>query len=77
MDTVTSLRQPKLFGISIFDVLLTLLAALAIQKYLYKDMDLLVIFLGLVVLGIVIHWVTGTPTMLNYYLGISKKPERN
>lgn len=69
------LRQPKIGNMSIFDWVCTFLGAVLISYVCYgKNASLshiLFIFFILVLMGIVIHKITGTPTMLNYYLGLN------
>ncbi len=75
MGLITNLRQPKLFNIAIFDVVATALVAFASQKYYFTDKTFPVIFLCLLVIGIAVHVMMGTPTMLNAYIGLNTKQE--
>jgi hypothetical protein len=73
MSIINQLRRPKFFNMAIFDFLMTFLVAILIWKYFdYKSYsELFLIFLFLIIIAIVVHWITNTPTMLNYYLGIN------
>lgn len=69
------LRKPKVRNMSIFDWVATFLGAMVLAYFLYgKNTNLstiLILFTGLVALGIIVHKLTSTPTMLNYYLGLN------
>jgi membrane protease YdiL (CAAX protease family) len=52
------------FGIAIFDVLLTLIAAVVLHKA-YPGVSILLWFIGLIVLGILAHRAFGVKTKLN------------
>lgn len=73
---IDRLRKPKIFGMSVFDWTCTLIAALLITYFYYGDFHvghILFIFVLLVGLAILVHKITNTPTMLNYYLGLNSK----
>lgn len=74
MGIISTLREPKVFGIAVFDLGGTLLAAYGLA--IYFGGDPLVWMIGSILLGIGVHFAMGVPTMLNYYLGISEAPER-
>ena len=83
-DLIDILREPKIFNMAIFDWILTLLGSYAITWLLYKfnDIDIsftqmyVIITIGLVIIGIILHKILNVPTMLGYYLGLNKKPKR-
>ena len=76
--TSDKLRSYRVFGISVFDTVLTLLGALVIVSLRINPFSLrglyltLVIFGMLVLLAIGVHYALGIPTQLNRYLGLSK-----
>jgi hypothetical protein len=76
MSLIKTLRQPKLFDMAIFDFSATFLAAYLVHKYLKIECSLWSVFAGFVGVGVLVHILTETPTMLNYYLGLSEKPIR-
>ena len=75
MSIISTLRKPKIFGIAIFDLGGTLLAAYGLS--LYFGGDPLIWMVGAIFLGIGVHYMVGVNTMLNYYIGLSDKPHRN
>jgi hypothetical protein len=75
-QVLETLRKPKLFDIALFDLLATLLVAYLIHHYAKIKCPLWSVLVGSILLGIVVHVMIGTPTMLNYYLGLSAKPKR-
>jgi len=74
MINIITLRSYKLGGIALFDLLVTFLVTYNVHIYMKLTNPLWVSFLGAIVLGIIVHMVTGTPTTLNYYLCVSEKP---
>ena len=83
--TFESIHYYRIFGIAKFEIILILIIAYFMSNYTKtlnccNKIDIKVIFLliicALVIIGIIAHIVTGTNTMLNYYLGISKKPRQ-
>ena len=79
-STVTilqKLRNPKVFGMAAFDLICTSILAYLISSGIKKIIPLtmpvltVVVFIFLMIIAILTHYVTGTPTMLNSYLGIN------
>lgn len=73
---IQKLRKPKILNMSIFDWVCTFIAAIVISYFIYREMNLkiiFVVFLFLVLIGIIVHKLTNTPTMFNYYLGLNSK----
>lgn len=75
MSLIQVLRGPKIFDMSIFDWVLSLLGMYLIGLWL-KVRNWPLYILGWVAFGVATHWVFGVPTMLGYYLGINEKPLR-
>lgn len=78
MDFIKSLRRPKLAGIAVFDTAATGAIAIVIayvidayrpNTHVYALSVFIFLFLILVAIGV--HYITDTPTMLNYYIGIN------
>lgn len=65
---ITQLRKPKIGRIAIFDVAATALVALGIS---YVGYSFIVVFICLIILGIIIHYMAGIPTAGNAYLGLN------
>ncbi len=86
MNTCTwidSLRKPKIFGMPIFDWVLTLSAIYLLTWFIYPFFDqynyyFIFLFIGIlvIILGIVIHKLLGINTMLGFYLGLNIYPPR-
>jgi len=77
--TIQRLRKPKVFDMSIFDWVFSLLIAFLIGFYGFylKGFNKWIIFIVTWIgFGVFTHWVFGVNTMLGYYLGINPKPER-
>lgn len=77
---IAKLRGPKILDMSIFDWATSLLGAWLVGRFLLglTGVGAWVLFILLwVALGVLVHWMLDVPTMLGYYLGISKKPQRN
>lgn len=72
MSYIETLRAPKLFGFVLFDWISTIIGALLLAKYLGYDFWIVLIIL--LIISIYLHWYFDTPTLTNYYLGISKNP---
>jgi hypothetical protein len=72
------LRKPKILDMSIFDWVTALIGGYLIAYFLnYRDIkSILLIEVGFILFGILIHKLFGIDTMLGYYLGINKKPIR-
>lgn len=68
---INRLRNPKIFGMAIFDWIATFVTAMIIAVIFKRPKLTLPVFMGLTVLAIVVHIVFKVPTMLNYYLGLN------
>ena len=71
------LRSPKIFDMSIFDWLISLLLAFFVA-YIFKiKMYYMIPFLfSWILFGVSVHAYFNIPTMLGFYLGLNKKPVR-
>ena len=69
------LRQPKIFDISIFDVIATYVTTYIIKNYTiwFQNMSILTLFINFMFFAICFHYFMGVPTMLNYYLGLNTR----
>lgn len=83
MNLIQTLRKPKIFGMAIFDWVMTFLGSYLLTYLIYTyyhkyDFTTLytIVTIKLVILGIFMHWILGVKTMLGYYLGINSKPLR-
>ena len=74
---IDTMRTPKIFGMAVFDWTFSLLGAFILGRILkLKTGNQWIAFiLFWILLGIFAHVVTKTPTMMNYYLGLSDKPK--
>lgn len=78
---IDKLRQPKFIGMAIFDWVATLLFAIIVAllvNYFAKLDEAIYItiiktFIVMIILGIIIHYLLGIPTMFGYYLGLNSK----
>lgn len=81
MGVVAALRSPKIAGVAAFDLLATAASSCVLAagvRYLAGfDFYALVavIFVILMASAVALHVATGTPTMLNYYLGVNTLEE--
>jgi hypothetical protein len=82
MSFISDIRKYKIFGISIFDLLssmigLVIIFVIAHQSH-FKTLNILNFIIAGILLaipiGIVFHVVFGVNTTLNYRLGLSNKP---
>lgn len=76
---IDRLRIPKIFDMSVFDWVASLLGAIIIGYYFFKIKTITTLIPWLIFwtfLGVIIHKIFGIPTMLGYYLGLSTKPIR-
>jgi len=76
---IDKLRNPKLFDMSIFDWVTSLLGAWIIGRFIFNltgAIAWIAYILFWIALGVFIHWLIDVPTMIGYYLGISEKPKR-
>ena len=69
------IRSFRIFNIAFFDVIASVLVMeLIMARY---NIPHGVGAVAAIVLGIIVHWMIGIPTELNYKLGISGPPERD
>lgn len=74
---IDELRKPKIFGMAIFDWAMTIIALIIIMMICSIEFtagNIIKGTLSITAFAILTHVVTGTPTMLNHYLGLSEKP---
>lgn len=72
-----TLRRPRIFGLALFDLSLTAIAAVGITKLYTKKcnfIDVLMAFMILWIIGIIMHIIFNQKTMSSYYLGVSENP---
>jgi hypothetical protein len=72
MSLIKKLREPRIIGIALFDLLLAIIITAYIFCKLGYDYKLGIILS--VPIGIIIHYIFNIKTTLNYYLSISEKP---
>ena len=73
------LRKPKLWDMSIFDWVTSILGAILIGYFFLGLRTLTAYIIWIIIwtiIGIIIHYILGINTMLGYYLGINPMPER-
>jgi len=78
-SVLDKLRGPKIFNMSVFDWITSLLGAWLIGHYVLKIKSIfnyVVWFIIWIILGIIVHKIFKIDTMLGYYLGINPKPKR-
>ena len=80
-STIGYLRGFRLNGIAAFDLIATGIAAYVLalgvkwlNQYSVRSVTL-ILFILLIITAIALHVVTGTPTMLNHFLGINTLEE--
>lgn len=81
---IKSLRSHKIFGLSIFDILLGMVGLVAVflicWKVYFSNLNpcnfILAGIILTIPLGIIIHIFFGTDTTLNYNLGLSNDPNK-
>lgn len=77
---IDKLRGPKIFDMSIFDWVSTVLVAYLIYRFALPKVGryfpLWQVIIAIVVLGVAVHYFMGIPTMLGYYLHLNAKPIR-
>jgi len=81
MSTIIFLRSFRIFKIALFDIIMSLLGLYLLGTVLFsgKPRHVYMLWSAIFVLpiSIIVHYLIGTPTMLNYYLGISPLPPLN
>lgn len=81
--TIKGLRKYKIFGIAVFDLVISVLAMIAIfligWKIYYPRLDwwkfVLAGILVTIPISITAHVIFGVNTQLNYILGLSNQPD--
>jgi hypothetical protein len=84
-STITKLRSHRIFNIAMFDVIMSIIGIIIIIAYAQKHYrgsynwksSIIGGAICAIPLGIFIHSLAGTKTMLNYYLGLSDLPKRD
>ena len=73
---MVNIHGPRLFGMAVVDWIMTIIGAIIIMKWKKKSGVKAFggVMIGLVLIAIVAHVVTGTPTRLNQWLGLSGPP---
>jgi len=71
MSIVHTLRSPKVFGIALFDLGGTAAIAGAFSVIFDKSFGLT--FAALMGVAIIVHYVLGVPTQLNFYLHLNDR----
>lgn len=78
---MTSIHAYRIFTFAAVDLGLVVLASFAItgwlrhyQKRRVSTVTFTKTFIGLMLIGIITHFIIGQDTQLNYYLGLSKLP---
>lgn len=81
MSIITYLRSFRIFQIAIFDLITAFFGLLFFLKLILKNKPqsfyiswTIVLFFPISVLS---HILVNQPTMLNFYLGLSKRPKNN
>jgi hypothetical protein len=77
-STIQTLRKPKLFNMSIFDWVTSLLGAVLLGLFfrIKKSVDWALFIVAWTLFGILTHLVFGVNTQLGYYLGLNPAPVR-
>lgn len=79
---ISKLRQYRIFGLSIFDIITSIIGMillfLILWKCHFKNLNPFTFIIAGIILvipfGIIIHIIFGVNTQLNYKLGLSNKP---
>ena len=72
---IQTLRQPRIFKLAIFDLLLAVVAmAFIFHRLGYSPYTGIALTIPV---GIIVHYILGINTQLNYQLGISEQPDKN
>ncbi len=74
-NLIDKLRRFKIFEMAIFDWVITFIGIYLI-KWWFPDYGFIQLSIGIIMLGIVVHYVLNVPTMLGYYLGLNQPPIR-
>jgi len=80
MSLIRSLRSYRIFEIALFDLVASIIGLYYILRYIYPNKSHYFYwswtFLLVLPISVISHIISDTPTMLNYYLGLSKIPDR-
>jgi len=71
MTTIKALRDPKLFGIAIFDLAGTIAIAGALS--ILFNHSFILTFIFLMAVAIIVHYWLGVSTQLNFYLHLNPR----
>lgn len=72
MDTLNTLRTPRVAGFVAFDTIASLIGAVIISKTL--DFNIFITIIVLLILSIILHMALGIKTHTNALLGLSAEP---
>jgi uncharacterized membrane protein YcaP (DUF421 family) len=75
MSTIGKLRGPKIADMAIFDWAATGIVAAVIGGVVGNASAGILIFIILILIAVITHFVLGIPTMLNVYLGLACKKD--
>ena len=72
MGVIEDLRKPRIANIALFDLILAML----VTEILFRKANLPDYYgvIATIPIGIVVHYLLGVNTQLNYMLGISQSP---
>tara|TARA_B100002051_G_C16241078_1_gene394972 strand:- start:47 stop:295 length:249 start_codon:yes stop_codon:yes gene_type:complete len=81
--SINELRKYKIFGMAIFDLVVSMIGMIIIfillKKWHFKELSTLNFIIAAIILtipfGIIVHILFGVNTGLNYKLGLSYKPK--
>lgn len=81
MTVINSLRSFRIGGIALFDVLATIVSSFVLSAFIFDGrkkimMATMIISILLIIMAIPIHYFLGVKTMLNYYIGLSERPDK-
>lgn len=72
-----SIHDVRVFNFAVIDIVLTFIAVFVVYKKFNKHRySLLAISLLFFAIAIIVHYLMGIDTTLNYFLGLSNKPVR-
>lgn len=69
-----SFKSLHFYNMEIVHVIAVFLVAYLIKRYWYQNMSYILILAIVTVLSLIVHYLTGMPTMLGYVIGIFNKP---
>lgn len=74
-STIDKLRGPKIADMAAFDWIATAAVAAALGYASKNECVGVAVFILLIIVAILLHYVLGIPTMLNAYLGLARKSD--